>query len=111
MRKYFSTVYYFGLGDCTNGGASSRHKSIIVIEESDIEEAMKSNMDLDKVFVLVRRELWGENHWYLRQLIEPKGKIGPMMGGNYAEVSEVSQHLLPIHDRYETQEEYDVLSR
>lgn len=55
---------------------------------------------------------------------QPKGMIGPMFGGNYAaccdsrfnaKVREIAGHdfygALPIHDRFETQENYDSLCR
>lgn len=49
----------------------------------------------------------------------PKGKnhkLGPMMGGNYVIVREGNEYytnekVVRVHDRYETQEENDTLSR
>ncbi len=45
----------------------------------------------------------------------PDKKVGPMFGGNYLEYRDHKKNwetfVYAIHDRYETQEEYDTLSR
>lgn len=97
--------------DCTGGGLSSRSWTFIVVTEEQ-ELTLETNKP-EKYLVLVKRELWGEKAWYLRPLniIKPQGCIGPMMGGNYAKVDySVCRYPLPIHDRFETPETYNLLT-
>lgn len=65
------------------------------------------------------------NYIHLEPVEQPKGKVGPMANGVYADVSSsdfITNHiekilghrcpdLIPVHDRFETQEQYDLLSR
>lgn len=101
------------LGDCTNNGASSRYDRMYYIRESQVNEyLMRDDINKDRILVLIERMLWGRPAWYLRPLVEPKGTVGCMFGGNYATVDyEDCNHPLPIHDRYETPEQYEILSR
>lgn len=105
----YATIYRHE-SDCTNGGVSSRYWNMEVIEEKDVPNYEPSNPD--RTLVLVRRMWRGKRSYYLRPLNEPKGMIGPMFGGNYGKVdSSVCRYPLPIHDRYETPDEYEALSR
>lgn len=97
--------------DCTNNGISGKRWMFRMITEEE-EMELQTN-EPDRYLVLVKRELWGEQAWYLRPLniLKPAGSIGPMHGGNYAEVDyNLSRLPLPIHDRFETPEEYHHLS-
>lgn len=38
-------------------------------------------------------------------------RIGPMAGGNYVLIDQKHETLIRVHDRYETQQEYDTLSK
>ena len=79
----------------------------------------KNNEPFEDAMRLNKRVLWGEKHYYIEPVVHPKGKLGPFAGGNYATTSnatwsdilgERTSRPLPIHDRFETQEEYDLLS-
>lgn len=117
------TVYRFSLGDCTNNGISSRHNTLTCFD-GDLDEIKEyveeKNIDMDRCLYVVRRELWGKPEPYLTPLkwAIKKPTSGPVMaGGNYAKGDsrwkEWFGHYLPlpIHDRIETWEEYDALSR
>jgi hypothetical protein len=103
-------------GDCTNGGITSRVKSCIVVGPGipEIFEAGSGDVVLQLIpwfgyfkAVPIAFGIWG--YWDLEKM------IGPMFGGNYITTSdsrfkEVCPHPVPVHDRYETQEQYDRLS-
>lgn len=126
MKNEFSWLYVHVLRssgcDCTNGGLSSKRDTIICYD-GDLEavKADVKNKGLDPALCLyvVRRELWGEPHPYLTPLNwaikEPSGPV--MAGGNYAmgdgRWKKWFGHYLPlpIHDRIETWEQYEQLSR
>lgn len=98
--------------DCTNNGLSSKKWYFRMITEED-ESTLKTDYP-EEYLVLVKRILWGEKAWYLRPLkiLKPNNSLEPMFGGNYGKLDyRLSKYPLPIHDRYETQEEYDALSR
>lgn len=123
MKSLNVTIYRFALGDCTNNGVSSRHNSMVAFD-GDLEEirqyAESKKIDVDKCLYLVRRELWGENHFYFTPLEfalnEPNGVV--CMGGNYCCTSDSrwsemvgDSNPRPIHDRFETWNQYEGLSR
>ena len=111
--------------DCTIGGVSSRLDSIEVFS-ADATNAqiaawcLKNRVRPSDVCRLNKRMLWGEKHYTIEPVMHPKGKVGPMFGGNFAYTSdgiwadmlgERTGRPLPIHDRFETQDQYDALSR
>ena len=111
-------VYRWGLGDCTNGGASAEVKSICVV---NIPGPFNPRPDTP-AFELVQGR-GGQGHAILRP-VDGRGGIGPMFGGNFGYSSDSrfgeavreltgSNHYgaVHIHDRYETPEQYEVLSR
>lgn len=110
--------------DCTNDGVSSRLDSIEVFS-ADATNAqiaawcLKNRVRPSDVCRLNKRMLWGEKHYFIEPVKKPRRVLGPMFGGNYASTSdgiwaemlgERTGRPLPIHDRFETQEEYDALS-
>lgn len=118
--------------DCTNGGVSGRVNSATLFSDCSVEEAVKycqeHNMRPEDHLIFVPRTLWGEDHSIVEPLVRPSkesGKVvGPMFGGNY--VSQCGSdpgypHLrgwaanqtfpIPIHDRFETKEDCEILSR
>lgn len=109
--------------DCTNGGITSRHDSLFLFWDCDRNAAKKyceeKGIDTDKCLILIKRELWGENHSYAEPLIRPENKVGGMMGGNFVYTCDSRLYKLngltcatpiPVHDRFEGQREYDALS-
>ena len=110
--------------DCTNGGVSSRLASIEVFS-ADATNAqiaawcLKNRVRPSDVCRLNKRMIWGEKHYFVEPVKKPRHVLGPMFGGNFAYTSdgtwaemlgERTGRPLPIHDRFETQEEYDALS-
>lgn len=115
MKKLTIFVFRNGNTDCTNGGISSKRDMLTMVVYADGETPNPADGDL----MLVRRVLWGKRYDYLSPITEvEKGNVGWMMGGNFGYTSDSrfeeyteSAQPLPIHDRQETQEEYDFLSR
>lgn len=126
MRGISVNIYRPDMGDCTNGGVTSPARAegkIFVVFDEAIE---RGNWDLaecednEKIVCLkVVRRWTGTPNEYLHlepMFGRPEGQAGPMAGGNYAGSSDsrfrdVSPYPLPIHDRWETWEQYDMLSR
>lgn len=112
--------------DCTNGGVTSRHNHLTLFYDCEKEDAVKfcedNEIDPDTALWFNPRMLWGEFHPIAEPLIKPKGKIGGMFGGNFIYTSDsrfpslygamnCAHYPIPVHDRFETQEEYDFYSR
>jgi len=118
--------------DSTNGGVSGRVSSATLFSYCSPEEAIQycheHNMRPEDQLIFRPRMIWGEDHSIVEPLVHPAPEtrkvIGPMFGGNY--VSPCGRdpdypHLqgwadhqffpIPIHDRFETKEDYDILSR
>lgn len=105
--------------DYTNDGVTSRHERVMMFYNCTREEAAKCceayGVNEDACIVLVKRILWGEKHYYVRPLVHRSDKTGPMFGGNfvYSSDSRFAEAIdarcsspIPVHDRYETTEEY-----
>lgn len=100
------------LGDCTNGGLTSKIHSAWMFIDCSRDEAIryckKNNMDPDFQLLLVRRKLaWLDNADYVEPLTKPEGKWN-MFGGNFVYTSDSrfreytgSSLPLPVHDRFE----------
>lgn len=114
--------------DCTNGGASGRFDRIDVICDGGFPKEVDLDDAPENLFRLDVDELGGMPTAHLVPVRKrAEGLVGPMMGGNYASTSDsrwaryVASKLdpqfrfvatcLPIHDRYETPEMYDALTR
>lgn len=102
--------------DCTNGGISSRFRELLILCDDGFIE-----VDLDKppenLVKMVRRVVFGKTVYYVEPVKRPSG-VGWMMGGNYAATSDSRfsemtniYGAIAIHDRQESQELYDALSR
>lgn len=107
-------VYKNNLGDCTNNGVSSKFDKLLLIHEEGFITIDENDIPENLVKVVTRKLYDGEY-----KHIEPYKKasgVGYMHGGNYASSSDsrfskISKYPLAIHDRTESQEEYDRLSR
>lgn len=112
------SVYRDHLGDCTNGGLSSKATRICVI---NVDGPFVPSADMP-AFRLVEGAFKGQV--VLVPVDQPEGLIGPMFGGNMAYTSDSRfsakvrkltdsnfYGAVPIHDRFETQAEYDILCR
>jgi hypothetical protein len=102
--------------DCTNRGISSRYDELLLVCDDgfiDIDESKP----LPKNLVKIKNTGWADRpHLALVPCFEPdKGNVGWMMGGNFAYSSDsrfnaISQYPLGIHDRQETESQYNALS-
>ena len=109
-------IYKCHYGDCSNHGISSRHSEILVLCPDGFIEVDMDNPP-DNLCVVEKRILWGEKHYYVRPYAEADG-VGWMYGGCLVDSSDARWHKLTgidyplhLHDRTESQELYDMLSR
>lgn len=114
--------------DCTNGGASATYDRIDVICDEGFTKTYDPDDAPRDLFRLEVGSIGGQPTAHLVPVRRrEQGMVGPMAGGNYATISDsrwarfVARQLgpefrfvatcLPIHDRYETPEMYEALSR
>ena len=116
MKKGLNVnIYKPHYGDSSNGGISSQFDQAVVIDPSmpEIFEADKDSPALK----LVRRNIGGSVYIHAEPVDPcPSNQVGYMFGGCFVYTSDsrfrnVCQYPIPLHDRSETQEEYDILSR
>jgi hypothetical protein len=120
-------VYGHPRGDFTNGGLSAKHDEVTVVNvdgpfepTEDRPAVMLVNHVRDIVSLVPAKK--DENGAWVPD--RPDGLVGPMMGGNYATTSDsrfasaieklVGHRFygaVAVHDRFETPEQYDRLSR
>lgn len=121
MEKLSVEVYRAADGrDCTNNGVTSRNQRVYLYSgdrQECIADAKENGIDQSALYVN-KRILWNEKHYFAEPLI--KGKGVQMFGGNFvytsdsrfSDMTEDDLHRpLPVHDRYETQEQYESLSK
>jgi hypothetical protein len=101
-------------GDSTNNGLSSKFDTLLLIHEEGFIDIDENNIPENLVKV-VTRHLFGSEYKHIEPY-KKATKVGYMMGGNYASTSDsrfsrISKYPLAIHDRQESQQEYDSLSR
>ena len=102
-------VYKFPLGNC--GGVTDSAKDIYIPSKSGnyTFEDIAFRNEINLIFVEEQR---GEEYWALKPITQPEGMLGPMSGGNIGYSSDSRcKRIYHIHDRFETQEAYDILSR
>jgi hypothetical protein len=98
-------VYQFPLGNCA--GITDDLKNIYIPCENG--NTMFDSINENHIFIEEQR---GPNYYALNPNIQPTGVIGPMSGGNIAYSSDSRcKKVYHIHDRFETQEVYNALSR
>lgn len=115
------------IGDCTNGGTSSRHSRLYLCKDyvtpEDVREYCEAKNCETELFVKTEtRFICGREYKNIILVDDSEQKkqhmLGGMSGGNllYSCDSRWGKitgcdYPLSIHDRYETQEVYDMLSR
>ncbi len=101
-----------GQYDCTNGGMSSKVAKFVVVGYG-LPEIFTPSDDAPLAFLL-------PGHGWRVIPADPRDTAklaGPMMGGNYVGTRDSRWHevvgvdLVPVHDRYETWEDNEALSR
>ena len=117
------SVYRDSKIDCTNGGISSNHDRLTVINIDGPFKATK-----DSPAVLLKQGAYESNAILVPVLAddhEDERTIGEMFGGNYGATSDSRFNravelitgipcwhgAVPIHDRYETPQDYAALTR
>jgi hypothetical protein len=119
-------VFKNGFQDCTGGGWSSKHKTVTVVnvdgptDEAAPTEAFALVPGPTGQPILVPAVKTGDDEY---QGFKPEWLVGPMFGGNYAGTSDSrfgealkaqfgikANVAVPIHDRFETAEQYAALS-
>lgn len=100
-------------GDFSNNGVSARHDRLVVV---NVEGPAEPDDDRPAMYL---EQGPGNGGWVLVPVAprEP-GLLGPMFGGNYAATSDGRWRravghtgAVPIHDRYETPDQYRSLSQ
>jgi len=99
--------------DSTNGGISGKVDSFTLLDDS-IENAPFEPSEKSPAIKLVRRTIGDRVYVHAEPLEEcPSNKIGYMFGGNFIFTSDSrfpNDYPIPIHDRSESQEDYNRLS-
>jgi len=103
--------------DCTNDGVSSRFRALLIVCPDGFIDVDENNPP-ENLCKVVKRHLFGRDIYHVEPVSRPTG-AGWMMGGNYAATSDSrfgrlcgeQYGALAIHDRQETWEMYDRLSR
>ena len=115
-----ATVLIGPYGDCSNGGYSSRYKHVIIVGP-DIPPLHPVRHDQPAV----RLSSTAPGYTVAEPLYRHADLIGPMASGAYVVVQYESDGAavwrsllgttfsaaIPFHDRFETQDQYDALSR
>lgn len=109
-------VYRNGSADCTAGGITSNVDMIIIVGEG-IEGPFEVDPG-EACLELRKKNVGGDEYLYAVPVDgrDTAGMVGPMFGGNFVYSSDsrfrrVCKYPIPVHDRWETQELYDSLSR
>lgn len=101
--------------DCTANGITSKVSRIILVDDS-IEGPFKVQ-EGETYLVLIRRTLFGRVYIHAEPRVngkELKGDGFGMFGGNFIYSSDSrfpNDYPIGVHDRFETPEEYEALSR
>lgn len=99
-------------GDCSNNGITNRYTRVILVGPG-IPEIFEPSDDMPALR-FIPREGWGG--YYATTLVDQEDSVGPnaMFGGNFIYSSDSrfpSKQPIPVHDRFETWEMYNRLSR
>lgn len=99
---------------CSNGGITEQYNNLLLICDDGNTEVDESNPPHNLVKI-VTRQLFGRAYKHIEPYDAPEG-VGWMAGGSLAYTSDgrfrkLSEYPLSVHDRQETQEQYDMLSR
>jgi len=117
MKGLTVNIYKSNNSDSSNGGISSQYTEVLLLDENldgylDESDAERLSLPIVKL---------QNNGGYLSAVPvdQPEGDgaaIGPMFGGCFiwssdSRMRRLSQQPIPLHDRFESAELYDMLSR
>ena len=127
MKHCFVSILRNASGDCTNHGLSSKIEYAYLFSDCTEQEALayckEKGWNPNEVLIMDPcRYPAGREYLSCHPLVKKEGLVGPMMGGNYVCTCGLDPNYpkftglevnvpIPIHDRYETQEEYNILSQ
>jgi len=101
-----------GHGNCSNGGISSYCKDVTIVNSKcKVFEADEQS----PAVVIVKRIIGGKEYLHAEPVEKPTG-IGWMAGGTFIYTcdsrfrEEFGNYPISLHDREESQKEYDILS-
>ena len=101
------------IGNCSMDGISARCKSVTLIGDG-IAGVFEPDADAPAV-KLVYRNIFGKEYVHAEPVEDVRsGNVGWMAGGSFIYTSDgrfPSQYPIALHDRQETQAQYDQLSR
>ena len=115
MKTLPVQVYRCGFTDCTNGGISSIRHTLYLEHPEGFHEVEDDDPCL--IRIVERTFGWRDTPYLHVEQVSPsvttQHKVGPMFGANFVYSSDsrfASDYAIPIHARYETQEQYNLLS-
>lgn len=114
MKALTLEIYKSRYGDCSNGGISSRYDTILIECDEGYINIDENNIP-DNFCVVVERQLFGRTYKHIEPYNRPdKGCVGWMAGGCFVSTcdsrfSKISDYPLSLHDRQESQEQYDMM--
>lgn len=102
------------IGNCSNHGISTKFKEVLIPHERGYIEIDMDNPP-ENLCKVVTRNICGREYKHIEPVVRPTG-VGWMSGGCICyscdgRFRELSDYPLCLHDRQETQEQYDRLSR
>ena len=103
--------------DCTNGGISSGVNTLLLVGD-DIPKVHSRPRDSDRILKIVKRNIGGRVYIHAEPIHSPEKGFTPWsMGGNFVYSSDsrfrefVNDYPIAVHDRSDTWENYELLSR
>ena len=112
MKALPVDIYKHRGGDCSNHGISERHNEILLICPDGFVDIDEDNPP-DNLCKVVKRNLFGRDYYHVEPVTRPNG-VGWMYGGCVVCTSDSRfrfDYPLKLHDRTESQEMYDMMSR
>ena len=112
MKALPIEVFKSNIGDCSNGGITSKYTRLLLVCEEGYIEIDETNPP-ENLVKIVTRHLFGREYKHIEPVASvSSGSVGWMAGGciGYtcdSRFSEMSEYPLSIHDRQETQSQYD----
>jgi hypothetical protein len=100
--------------DCTNGGVSSKFKTLFVpCEEGNYTKEQILEHEGPEVILKAKNHV--KDYICFEPEVKPEGVLSSMFGGNFIYSSDsrfrrISAYPAPLHDRFETPEEYKTYS-
>lgn len=115
MQGLIVSIYSNGV-NCSNGGISSRVNKAIIIGD-DIPQLFEARDDMPAIKI-IRRNIGGREYIHAEPVNPcPSNEIGYMAGGCFVYSSDsrfrqlICDYPIALHDRSETQTQYNHLSR